>query len=61
MHPVFAQALAPWAPPQSEVHQVTEQQRIADDLAYNEMKNSGELLRSEIKRAAALDRQWGVA
>lgn len=32
LNPIFAQALAPFAPPDSEVH------RIAADLSYNEDK-----------------------
>lgn len=34
---------------------------IRADLAYNHMKNSGQLLRDEIARAQVEERRWGVA
>jgi hypothetical protein len=43
--PVMAAALAPFAPLDSEVH------RIAADLDYMRLKNSGELRRREDHRA----------
>lgn len=52
LHPIFAQALAPFAPPSSNVH---EQARQADDLAYNRLKTSGQLRQQEDWRA--LERQ----
>lgn len=36
-----------------------EAQRAAADLAYNELKNSGELRRLDDARAMALQLQWG--
>lgn len=53
----LAQALAPFAPPQSSVH---EDAAIRADLAYNDLKNSGELRRREDARALADQVQWGV-
>jgi hypothetical protein len=53
MEPLFALALAPFAPPDSEV------QRIAADLRINDMKNSGELRQREIDRALADQIKWG--
>lgn len=60
VHPLMQQALAPWAPHNSEVHQIAEEQRIAADLAYDRMKNSGELLRREIDRAHMAEIQVGA-
>ena len=51
MHPALAAALAPFAPPSSEVR------RIADaDQHYNELKNSGELERRRIEKAIREER-----
>lgn len=60
LHPVFAQALRPWAPPGSSVHEDDEQARIAADLARNAAKNSGALLRAEVDRAHAREVAEGV-
>lgn len=53
----LAQALAPFAPASSSVH---EDAAIRADLAYNDLKNSGELRRREDARALADQVQWGV-
>lgn len=53
----LAQALAPFAPPQSSVH---EDAAIRADLRINDLKNSGELRRREDARALADQVQWGV-
>lgn len=56
----LAQALAPMAPPQSMVHQIV---RDAD-LAYNALKNSGELERRRNAKALRLQIErplFGVA
>lgn len=62
INPVIAQALAPFAPPDSDIHRQAEEaaeaEAIRADLAYNEMKNSGELLRGEIWRAQQEELKW---
>ncbi len=58
IHPALAQALAPFAPPQSSVH---EDAAIRADLHINDLKNSGELRRREDARALADQIQWGAA
>ncbi|MDO9252591.1 MAG: hypothetical protein Q7U48_13710 [Hydrogenophaga sp.] len=52
LDPVMAAALAPFAPPGSEVH------RIAADLEYMRLKDSGELRRRDDQRALDLQTQW---
>ena len=57
IHPALAAALAPFAPPSSEVR------RIADaDQHYNELKTSGELERRRIENAIRNERQhpWEI-
>jgi hypothetical protein len=54
MDPLIAQALAPFAPPDSEVH------RIAADLRLQAMKDSGEMLRREIDRAHLIELNEGL-
>jgi hypothetical protein len=49
--PVLAAALAPFAPPSSEVHRIAEA-----DQHYNELKNSGELERRRIETAIRNER-----
>lgn len=59
----IAKSIAWFAPPSSSVHaQVAHDEAAAvrADLAYNEMKNSGELRRREADRAQAEERRWGV-
>jgi hypothetical protein len=57
--PILAQALAPWAPASSTVHQdAQESQAVRADLAYNNLKNTGELRRREDARALADQIQW---
>lgn len=57
----IAQALAPFAPAASTVHQdAQEAQAIRADLAYNDRKNTGELRRQEDARALADQIQWGT-
>ena len=53
----IAQALAPWAPAQSSVQ---EDAAIRADLAYNDLKNTGELRRREDARALDAQIQAGV-
>lgn len=53
----LAQALAPFAPAGSSVH---EDAAIRADLRINDLKNSGELRRREDARALADQVQWGV-
>jgi hypothetical protein len=57
--PALAIALAPFAPPQSDIHrQAEEALRIRADLAIDRMKNSGELLAREIHRAHLEELKW---
>lgn len=62
--PTIAQALAPFAPPDSDIHrqaqeaEAAERAAIAADLAYQALKDSGAIWREEIRRAAALELQW---
>lgn len=59
LNPTIALALAPFAPPASTVHQDAQgAQAIRADLAYNELKNSGELRRREDARALAEQQKW---
>lgn len=51
LHPIFAQALAPFAPPQSTVHD----EALRQDMAYHQLKTSGQLRQQEDQRA--LERQ----
>ena len=53
----IAQALAPWAPAHSSVH---EDAAIRADLAYNTLKNTGELRQREDARALDAQIQAGV-
>lgn len=59
LHPIFAQALAPYAPPQSEVH------RIAADLTYNEDKaqklNAANELAAMKAQIQDNPEYWGIA
>lgn len=62
IHPALAQALAPWAPASSSVHEDTrEAAAVRADLRINELKNSGELRQREDARALADQLQWGSA
>ncbi len=74
IHPALAQALAPFAPPQSSVHddlrehfnaqqidELVEAAAVRADLRINALKNSGELRRREDARALADQIQWGAA
>lgn len=61
--PAIARSIAWFAPAGSAVRkQVMDDEAayIRADLAYNEAKNSGVLLRGEIERAQAEERKWGV-
>lgn len=59
--PAIAQALAPFAPPASTIHQdAQEAQAIRADLAYNDLKNIGELRRREDERALAEQIKWST-
>lgn len=49
LHPIMAAALAPFAPKNSSVHD--EAKAIKADLAYNRMKDTGELHAREAHRA----------
>ena len=61
IHPALAQALAPFAPPSSSVHEdAREAAAVRADLRINELKNSGELRQREDARALAEQVQWGV-
>lgn len=58
----LAQALAPWAPASSSVHEdAREAAAVRADLRINELKNSGELRQREDARALADQLQWGSA
>lgn len=58
----LAQALAPWAPASSSVHEdAREAAAVRADLRINELKNSGELRKREDARALADQLQWGSA
>ena len=62
--PCLAAALAPFAPPQSIVHQIVrddEASRIAQDLAYEAEKQSGALDRANERRALELQVQANPA
>lgn len=57
----LAQALAPFAPASSSVHEdAREAAAVRADLRINDLKNSGELRRREDARALADQVQWGV-
>jgi hypothetical protein len=57
----FAPLLRPLAPRQSKLHRASmEEQRIAADLAYNKLKNGGDVLRSEIDRSHQAELNAGV-
>ena len=57
----LAQALAPFAPASSSVHEdAREAAAVRADLRINELKNSGELRQREDARALAEQVQWGV-
>ena len=57
----LAQALAPWAPASSSVHEdAREAAAVRADLRINDLKNSGELRQREDARALADQLQWGV-
>ena len=61
LHPVMAAALAPFAPPQSVVHQIVrddEGARIAQDIAHDAEKNSGALDRANERRAFELQMSY---
>lgn len=58
----LAQALAPFAPASSSVHEdAREAAAVRADLAYNELKNSGELHRRSDARALAEQIERGEA
>ena len=57
----LAQALAPFAPASSSVHEdAREAAAVRADLRINELKNSGELRQREYARALAEQVQRGV-
>ena len=57
----LAQALAPWAPASSSVHEdAREAAAVRADLRINELKNTGELHRREDARALDAQIQAGV-
>ena len=57
----LAQALAPWAPASSSVHEdAREAAAVRADLRINELKNTGELRRREDARALDAQIQAGV-
>lgn len=57
----LAQALAPYAPASSSVHEdAREAAAVRADLRINELKNSGELRQREDARALAEQVQWGA-
>ena len=57
----IAQALAPFAPAASTIHQDAQEARaIRADLAYNDLKNTGELRRREDERALADQIKWST-
>lgn len=59
--PALAQALAPFAPASSSVHEdAREAAALRADLRINDLKNSGELRQREDARALADQLQWGV-
>lgn len=61
IHPAMAQALAPWAPASSSVHEdAREAAAVRADLRINELKNSGELRRREDAAALREQIKWGV-
>lgn len=62
LHPVMAQALAPFAPADSRVHAdaLDERALIEADLKRNADKNSGALAQREIDRAHELEVKAGV-
>lgn len=41
--------------------ELTEDEKLQGDLAYDHWKNSGAKFEHEIRQAAALERQWGFA
>jgi hypothetical protein len=56
----IALALASFAPEGSAIHAQVEATLVKADLAYQHYKDSGEIWRDEVRRAAELDRVWGV-
>lgn len=57
----LAQALAPFAPASSSVHEdAREAAAVRADLRINALKNSGELRQREDARALADQLQWGA-
>jgi len=59
--PCLAAALAPFAPPQSVVHQIVrddEAARIDQDIAHEAAKNSGALDRANERRAFDLQLRY---
>jgi len=55
----LAVALAPFAPPDSDIRRQADEAARRADLAYMEMKNSGELRRRDDARALAEQLKWG--
>lgn len=61
MHPAIAIALAPFAPPQSTVHDEAEEaKRLAADAEINRMKNDGTLRQRDDARALADQLKWST-
>jgi len=56
----LAIALAPFAPPDSNICRQADEAARRADLAYMEMKNSGELRRRDDARALAEQIKWEV-
>lgn len=54
LHPCLAAALAPFAPPQSVVHQIVADAALQADLDYLHLKQSGELERRREAQALRL-------
>ena len=58
LHPTMAAYLTPFAPPTSVVHTVADEaEAIKADLAYQAMKDNGELRRREDHKALQLQVQ----
>ena len=57
----LAQALAPFAPASSSVHEdAREAAAVCADLRINDLKNTGELRRREDERALAEQIKWST-
>lgn len=56
----LALALAPFAPPSSDLHRQADEAARRADLAYMALKDSGELRRQDDQRAMDLQTLWGA-